>query len=227
MPRNDYDDRTFLEKYGLAVLAGILVLFAVVVGLGLYFFKGKIPPPHKPDEIAVHLLPPPPLPPPPPPPPPPKTPPPPKEQKMVELKPKDQQPPKENKAPSPPSAPGPKASGPPSDDGIGGGGGNGSGDGIGGDGGTVFGYYASQVGDQVRSVLSSNPKTSKASFKVRIHIWADSTGRITRVSLSRSDDDPSVDAAIKGDVLIGQMVPPPPQGMPMPIVMSLDGKRPN
>jgi len=28
-------------------------------------------------------------------------------------------------------------------------------------------------------------------------------------------------------VLIGQMVPPPPQGMPMPIVMSLDGKRPN
>jgi periplasmic protein TonB len=227
MPRNDYDDRTFLEKYGLAVLAGILVLFAVAVGLGFYFLEGKVPPPHKPDEIAVHLLPPPPLPPPPPPPPPPKVPPPPKEQKMVEVKPKDQQPPKENKAPSPPAAPGPKASGPPSDDGIGGGGGNGSGDGIGGDGGTVFGYYASQVGDQVRSVLSSNPKTSKASFKVRIHIWADSTGRITRVSLGRSEDDPSIDAAIKSDVLIGQMVPPPPQGMPMPIVMSLDGKRPN
>ena len=225
MLQNDYDDRTFLEKYGMAVLGGILVLVAVAVALGFYFLKGKVPPPHKPDEIAVHLLPPPPLPPPPPPPPPPKTPPPPKEQKMVELKPKDQQPPKPTPSPSP-AAPGPKASGPPSDEGIGGGGGGGNGD-IGGDGGTVFGYYAGQVGDQVRSVLSSNPKTSKASFKVRIHIWADSTGRITRVSLSRSDDDPSVDAAIKGDVLIGQMVPPPPQGMPMPIVMSLDGKRPN
>jgi len=225
MLQNDYDDRTFLEKYGMAVLGGILVLVAVAVALGFYFLKGKVPPPHKPDEIAVHLLPPPPLPPPPPPPPPPKTPPPPKEQKMVELKPKDQQPPKPTPSPAP-AAPGPKASGPPSDEGIGGGGGGGNGD-IGGDGGTVFGYYAGQVGDQVRSVLSSNPKTSKASFKVRIHIWADSTGRITRVSLSRSDDDPSVDAAIKGDVLIGQMVPPPPQGMPMPIVMSLDGKRPN
>ena len=225
MLQNDYDDRTFLEKYGMAVLGGILVLVAVAVALGFYFLKGKVPPPHKPDEIAVHLLPPPPLPPPPPPPPPPKTPPPPKEQKMVELKPKDQQPPKPTPSPAP-AAPGPKASGPPSDEGIGGGGGGGNGD-IGGDGGTVFGYYAGQVGDQVRSVLSSNPKTSKASFKVRIHIWADSTGRITRVSLSRSDDDPSVDAAIKGDVLIGQMVRPPPQGMPMPIVMSLDGKRPN
>ena len=225
MLQNDYDDRTFLEKHGMAVLGGILVLVAVAVALGFYFLKGKVPPPHKPDEIAVHLLPPPPLPPPPPPPPPPKTPPPPKEQKMVELKPKDQQPPKPTPSPAP-AAPGPKASGPPSDEGIGGGGGGGNGD-IGGDGGTVFGYYAGQVGDQVRSVLSSNPKTSKASFKVRIHIWADSTGRITRVSLSRSDDDPSVDAAIKGDVLIGQMVPPPPQGMPMPIVMSLDGKRPN
>jgi TonB family protein len=227
MPRDDYDDRTFMEKYGTAVLAVIIVLIGAGVGLGFYFFKGKVPPPHKPDEIAVHLLPPPPLPPPPPPPPPPKTPPPPKEQKMVELKPQDKTPPKENKAPSPPSAPGPKASGPPSDEGIGGGGGSG-GDGIGGDGGgSVFGYYASQVGDQVRTMLSSNPKTSKASFKVRIHVWADTSGRITRVTVGHSDDDPSIDAAIRTDVLIGQMVPPPPQGMPMPIVMSIDGKRPN
>ncbi len=147
---------------------------------------------------------------------------------MVELKPQDKTPPKPESKPAAPSAPGPKASGPPSADGIGGSGnGNGNGDGIGGDGGSVFGYYASQVGEQVRSVLSSNPKTSKASFKVRIHIWADSTGRITRVTLSHSDDDPALDAAIRGDALVGQMVPPPPQGMPMPIVMNIDGKRPN
>ena len=226
MLQNDYDDRTFLEKYGMAVLGGILVLVAVAVALGFYFLKGKVPPPHKPDEIAVHLLPPPPLPPPPPPPPPPKTPPPPKEQKMVELKPKDQQPPKPTPNPAP-AAPGPKASGPPSDEGIGGGGGGGGNGDIGGDGGTVFGYYAGQVGDQVRSVLSSNPKTSKASFKARAHIYIDSTGRITRVTISHSDDDPSVDAAIKGEALVGQMVGVPPQGLPMPIVMSLDGKRPN
>ena len=145
---------------------------------------------------------------------------------MVELKPKDQQPPKPTPSPSP-AAPGPKASGPPSDEGIGGGGGNGSGGDIGGDSGTVFGYYARQVGDQLRSALSSNPKTSKASFKARAHIYIDSTGRITRVTISHSDDDPSVDAAIKGEALVGQMVGVPPQGLPMPIVMSLDGKRPN
>ncbi len=73
------------------------------------------------------------------------------------------------------------------------------------------------MGDQIRNMLSTNPKTSKASFKARLHIWTDSTGRITRVTLSKSDDDPSVDAAIKSDVLVGQMVNPPPQGMPMPM----------
>jgi protein TonB len=226
MPREEIDDRTFLEKYGMAVLGGIIVLIGVALGLGFYFFKGKVPPPHKPEEIMVHLLPPPPLPPPPPPPPPPKVPPPPKEQKMVELKPKDQQPPKPTPSPAP-SAPGPKASGPPSDDGTAGGsGGSGNGD-IGGEGGTAFGFYAGQVGDQIRNVLSSNATTSKASFKAKAHIYIDSTGRITRVTLSHSDDDPSVDAVIKGDALVGQMVGAPPQGLPMPIVMMLDGKRPN
>ena len=39
MARNDIDDRTFLEKYGMAVLGGILVLIAVAVALGFYFFR--------------------------------------------------------------------------------------------------------------------------------------------------------------------------------------------
>jgi len=226
MPREEIDDRTFLEKYGLAVLAVIVVLIGTAAGLGVYFFGSKAPKPKPPAEIAVHLLPPPPLPPPPPPPPPPKTPPPPKEQKLVEIKPKDMQPPKP--APSPaPSAPGPKA-GPASDDGTqpGGGGGNGNGD-IGGDGGTELGYYAGQVATQIRGVLTSNPKLSKASFKARAHIYIDSSGRITRITLSQSDDDPAVDAEIKGDALVGLMVGIPPQGATMPLVLKLNGKRPN
>jgi len=227
MPRDDYDDRTFLEKDGKAVLSAIVVLIGLVVVLGFLLFKGKVPPPHQPQEIAVHLLPPPPLPPPPPPPPPPKTPPPPQQPKLVELKPQDKTPPKPESKPAAPAAPGPKVSGPPSDAGIGGGDGTG-GDGIGGDGGgSVFGYFASQVGDQIRSALSNNPKTSKAAFRARLHVWLDGTGRITRVTLTHSADDPSVDDAIKSDVLIGQIVGAPPQGMPMPIVMNIDGKRPN
>jgi hypothetical protein len=225
--REPYDDRTFLEKHGLKVLAGAVVLIGGVVALVFYFFGGKVPPPHKPEEIAVHLLPPPPLPPPPPPPPPPKTPPPPKEQKMVELKPQDKTPPKpENHTPSPPAAPGPKASGPPSDEGIGGGGGTG-GDGIGGDGGgSVFGYYAGQVGDQAQRALSSDPRTRNAKFHVKGRVFFDSSGRVTRAALSASSDDPAVDAAIK-DVLANLQLPAPPQGMPPSILMNLEAHRPN
>jgi hypothetical protein len=225
MPRDDYDDSTFLEKHGKIVLPAVLVLIGLVIALCFLFFKGKVPPPHKPDEIAVHLLPPPPLPPPPPPPPPPKITPP--QQKMVELKPQDKTPPKPTPTPAPPGPPGPKASGPPSDEGIGGGGGPGGGGDGDGVGGTVFGFYAGQVGEQIRSVLSNNPKTNKATFHARLHVWLDSTGRITRVSLNHSDDDPAVDSEIKDDVLLGQDVGAPPQGMPMPIVMNIEAKRPN
>jgi hypothetical protein len=224
MPRDDYDDPTFLEKYGKIVLPAIIVLIGLVIALFGFLFKGKVPPPRKPAEIAVHLTP---LPfiPPPPPPPPPKIPPPP-QQKLVELKPQDKAPPKESK-PSAPSAPGPKASGPPSDEGIGGGGGGG-GNGLGGDaGGTVFGYYAQQVGDQVRSALSSNPKTSKAILHAHLLIWLDTTGRITRISVTHSNDDPSVDDAIKTDVLVGQIFGAPPQGLPLPLDFHITGKRPN
>jgi TonB family protein len=221
-----YDDRTFLEKYGLAVLAAVIVLVGGGLGIGFYFY-GKIPPPKKPDEIMVKLLPPPPLPPPPPPPPPPKTPPPPKEQKMVELKPQDKTPPKPSPSPAPPGPPGPKASGPPADDGIGGGPGGPGGDGVGGDGGSVFGYYANQVGDQVRDALGRNAKTRVASFHVKVRIWFDTTGRITRSKLTPSTGDPSVDSAIQDQVLATLQLSPPPQGMPTPIVMNLNETRPN
>jgi TonB family protein len=223
MPRDEYDDRTFLEKYGIAVAFVAVLLIACLLGAGFYWFNGKIPPPKKPEEIAVHLLPPPPMPPPPPPPPPPKTPPPP-QQKMVEMKPQDKTPPKPTPS-APPSAPGPKASGPPSDDGIGGGGGGG-GDGVGGVGGSVFGYYASQVGDQIRVALTQNGKTRDAGFRTRVRIWFDNTGRVTRSKLNPSTGDPALDSAITNEVLNGMQLPTPPTGMPTPITMNLIASRP-
>jgi TonB family protein len=226
MPSDPYDDRTFMEKYGLAVLFAVILLLGGGIAIGCYFFNGKIPPPKKPEEIMVHLLPPP-LPPPPPPPPPPKVPPPPQQPKMVELKPQDKTPPKpEAHNNTPPGPPGPKASGPPSDDGIGGGGGGG-GDGIDGEGGSVFGFYASQVGDQVRAALGRNAKTRNASFHVKVRIWFDTTGRITRAKLNSSTGDPAVDSAIKDEVLSTLQLAPPPQGMPPTIAMNLNEVRPN
>jgi outer membrane biosynthesis protein TonB len=228
MSTDPYDnEKSFLEKFGLAIAVGVFVLIAAGVGVGFYFFHGKIPPPKKPEEIMVKLLPPPPMPPPPPPPPPPKIPPPP-EQKMVE-QPKVQKPePKpEAKVDKPPGPPGPKASGPPSDDGIGGAGGGGDGVGGGGGGGSKYGWYAAQVQARIADALRQNAKTRDVSLRLKVRIWSDASGRIVRAVLSGSSGDPAVDTAIRSEVLMGlQLQEPPPQDMPMPIVMMISAQRP-
>ena len=145
---------------------------------------------------------------------------------MVELKPQDKTPPKQEAKAAAPSVPGPKASGPPSDEGIGGTGSSGDA-GIGGDGsGSVFGYYASQVGDEVRAALGRDPRTRNASFHVKGRVFFDANGRITRSTLASSSDDPAVDAAIK-EVLSDLQLSPPPQGMPPSVSMKLEATRPN
>ena len=224
---DSYDDRSFFQKYGLVVVFGLVLLLGT--GVGLMAWKwGKVSPPHKPEEIAVRLLPPPPLPPPPPQPPPKIQPPP--EPKMVE-QPKVEKPepkPKvEAKLDRPPGPPGPKASGPPSDEGIGG---SGSGDGgIGGTGtgGSKYGWYAAQVQERVADALRQNSKTRGVSLRLKVRIWSDSTGRIIRAEVSGSSGDAAVDIAIKNEVLVGlQLTEPPPQDMPMPIVMIIHEQRP-
>ncbi len=219
------DDKSFMEKYGLALGGGVFVLLAILVCLGFYFFHGKIPPPKKPEEIMVKLLPPPPMPPPPPPPPPKITPP---EQKMVEQpKVSKPEPKPEAKVDKPPGPPGPKASGPPSDDGIGGAGGGGGNGGIGGGGGSKYGWYASQVQARIADALRQNSKTRDVTLRIKVRIWSDASGRITRAELSGSSGDPNVDKAIKSEVLTGlQLQEPPPSDMPMPIVMMIQEQRP-
>jgi TonB family protein len=65
-------------------------------------------------------------------------------------------------------------------------------------------------------------------MNVQVRVWADSTGRITKVSLGQSTGDPVLDAAIKGEVLSDVVLSePPPPGMPMPIVMRFNARRPN
>jgi outer membrane biosynthesis protein TonB len=229
LPRDTIDERTFFEKYGVGIVVGVVVMLVVAGGVAFYVFKGKIPPPKKPEEIMVTLLPPP-LPPPPPPPPPPPQKPPPPEQKMVQQPKVDKPTPKpkeEAKIDKPPGPPGPKASGPPSDEGIGGTGGSGNvGDGDGG--GSKYGWYAAEVQERIADALRQNDKTRDLSLRVKVRIWSDSNGRIVRVELSGSSGDPAVDSALKNDVLTGlQLQDPPPQDMPMPIVMMIHEQRPS
>src|SRR5581483_1215174 len=107
--------------------------------------------------------------------------------------------------------------------GLGIGGGNGSGHSA-----SRWGWYAAQVQSRISDALRANRRTRNASLRVEVRVWPDATGRITRASLSGSSGDPAVDAAIKNEVLTGlQLSEPPPQGMPIPIVMRLTARRPN
>jgi outer membrane biosynthesis protein TonB len=140
-----------------------------------------------------------------------------------ENKPKD-----EPKAPDkPPGPPTPAASGPPSDFGLGGPGGGGGG-GYGGGGGSRWGWYAGEVQARIADALRKNDKTRDAKLRVKIRIWSDSTGRITRAELFGSSGDAVVDNTIKNEVLTGlQLQEPPPQDMPMPIVLRVVEERTN
>jgi outer membrane biosynthesis protein TonB len=232
MSYQDFDDdkprESFLKRNRIKIIVG--VTFVVIVGLVATLLKmyGKVPPPHKPEEIVIHLQPLPPMPPPPPPPPPPPQPP---EQKFVE-QPKDLKPLEkkdEQKNPDkPPGPPMPAASGPPSDFGLGGTGGGGGGGGF-GSGGSQYGPYAAEVIAAIKARLEANSKTSKANFHgLKTRIWADKTGRIIKASITGTTGDPAVDDALKNEVLIGlQLQEPPPSDMPMPIVLRISAERPN
>jgi len=224
---DDPQEGSFLQRNRLAIGVGLAVVVIVGVVATLLVMYGKVPPPHKPEEIVIHLQPPPPLPPPPPPPPPPPQP----QPKMVEqppvLKP-EEKPKNEPKAPDkPPGPPGPVANGPPSDFGLGGAGGGGNGPG-GGGGGSRWGWYAGEVQARIAEALRQNDKTKDAKLRVKIRIWSDSSGRITRAELSGSSGDTTIDDSIKNDVLVGlQLQEPPPQDMPMPIVLRVTEQRAN
>jgi outer membrane biosynthesis protein TonB len=147
---------------------------------------------------------------------------------MVEQPPvnKPEDKPKDPSKPNSPAPPGPAATGPASDFGLAGGGGGG---GIGGGGGgSKYGWYAGKVQEAIAEALRRNAKTHDASLHVKVRIWSDNTGRITRAVLSGTSGDPSLDEAIRDEVLTGLVLPEaPPSDMPMPIVLRLNEQRPN
>lgn len=222
--------RRSLLRYGAA-----LALIAVLLGGVVYFFSGHddLPPPHQLREFTVVNI----VPPPPPPPPPPMP-----EQKMVEQpkmaepefkedkpveKPRDE-PIKDAKNSEPP---GPlsldaKAVGPgdlfnfgskPGGSPYGGGG-----------GGSRWGWYASIVQAQIEAALRGNSRTRNATMRVEIRLWADATGRVSRIQLVSSTGDAELDAAIRDNVLGGLMLrEPPPRDMPMPMITRVTAHRPS
>jgi membrane protein involved in colicin uptake len=98
----------------------------------------------------------------------------------------------------------------------------------GGGGGSRWGWYASIVQTQIESALRANNKTRNATMQVEIRLWADGTGRVSRIQLVSSTGDAELDATIRDNVLGGLMLrEPPPKDMPMPMVTRVTARRPS
>ncbi|MEI6083054.1 MAG: TonB C-terminal domain-containing protein [Verrucomicrobiota bacterium] len=235
MRRLDRDEEPGpLHKYRAVIGGGIVV----VLGIAVWFSKGLFDQSSRsrPDQRMVMIDLPPPAPPPPPPPT--QAPPPPTEteQKMIaqetvddsETKP-DNTP--KNEAPandSPALATSIQGNGPA--DGFGLRGGNSV---IGGTAGksagqakaSRWGWYANQVQGAISKALQGNSNTRTADFRVVAQIWSDRTGKITRARLTGSTGNTTLDKAITDEVLVGYILQePPPEGMPMPIVLRLTAR---
>jgi periplasmic protein TonB len=221
------ENRSDADRRALSRYAAAFALLAVLFGGGAYLFLGHddMPPPRQVRELTIVNI----VPPPPPPPPPPQP-----AQKMIEQpkmaepefkedkpveKPADE-PAKDAKADEPP---GPlsldaKAVGPGDLFNLGGKPG-GNPFGRGGGGGSRWGWYGSMVQAQIQAALSANQKTRNAVMQIRVRLWANADGRISRVELASSTGDAELDAVIRDDVLRGITISePPPKDMPMPIV---------
>ena len=179
---------------------------------------------------VMPVLPPPPPPPPQPTPPPPEpAEPPPDAPEFVEEQ-APESPPEEAPAPDEPAPMGSNIQGDGGPDAFGlvgkGGGGMIGGRGKGG-GGSQFGWYAGRVQNAVTSALRNHRSTRTAQLAVKARIWVDTGGRVTRAVLEGSSGDRAVDGAIQQEILAGLQLPePPPEGMPMPIVMRITASKP-
>ena len=227
----------FVQGRGLSLAAGLVALCLVGLGVRWIVQSREAPPPRKVMQFTLVAVQPPPAVKPPPPPPvtPPKVEEP--ETTRVNLQPKDLLPPDEPRPAAPPAGPlalaaegeGPgdafNLAGNPGGRGLLSGGGLGDGTAAGGGGGNPFGWYYAQVADELTEAFRNNKRVSTASTRVELKLWADPSGRVSKVQLVRSTGDPAIDEAIQSVVGL-RLRQPPPAGSPMPMILRLTARRP-
>lgn len=210
----------FFRRYRVAITVIGILLVGVIALANVASNNGNS---GRRDSITLVSLPPPPPSPPQftPPPPPPQQ----EEQKMEQPIIKEDRPKEEPPKDEPPIGTGIKGDGPADSFGLGSGPGNG-GFGKGGNG-SKWGWYASQVSARIQTALQQNKKTRSASMNVKVRVWSDPAGRITRAQVAGSTGDPSLDAAVDQTLTGLQLQEPPPSGMPAPIVLQIAARRPH
>jgi periplasmic protein TonB len=222
IPRvEDEEDETvsFFRRYRTAL---ILITVAVAIAVFLMRMVSGTSSSGRRESAVVAIS----LPPPPPPPPVQQPPPEPKMMEQQTFQPEEKP---EEEPPKPPDQPplGTNIKGNGAENGFGLGTSGGNGLGGQGSGSSRFGWYAGKVQSRVAEALRGNRKTRTAEMAVEARIWSDATGHITRAQLAGSTGSADLDTAIKNEVLLGlQLSEPPPDGMPMPIVLRLTAKRP-
>lgn len=93
--------------------------------------------------------------------------------------------------------------------------------------GSKYGRFQSGLDRILKQTFERHPATRKAVFKpVRIRIWIDSTGLITRARLVDSTGDSELDRALTSQALPGTRYEAPPVDMPMPITIRVSGRKP-
>ncbi len=216
----DFDDQpepppqSFFKRFRVAIIVTAAVIAGIVVVARLASSGAS----SKRDTLTLVSIAPPPPPVMTPPPPPPQQ----EEQKIEEPMIKEEQPKEAPPKDEPPLGTGIKGDGSGDNYGLGSGSGTGR---IGGDG-SKWGWYASQVQSRIQQALQQNRKTRTASMNVNVRVWADPNGRISRAQLAGSTGDPSLDNALRDEVLTGLQLPePPPAGMPAPITLHVIARR--
>lgn len=226
---------SFLRPHGATAAVGAGSLGVIALLAFLFFSGDNAPPPRVVPEITIVNI----IPPPPPPPPPPQETPPPPEPEMIEQKQIEEPDTKPDKVVEEPEQVDSSDEPPPGPLGLdavaegpgdlfnlaGKQGGRGLLDGN-GRAGTRWGWYASIVTQQVETALRANPKTRHLVGQVQVRLWADGTGRVSRVQIVAGSGDAAIDAMISGEVLGGiTLREPPPADMPMPIVTRITGRK--
>lgn len=155
---------------------------------------------------------------------------------MIEAEPVIDEEPPPDKAPTPDEPPsdlttnlkgdGPNSFGLSQGPGTGMGGGKIGGTGTGG-AGSKWGRYNSGLGRSIKAALENHSSTKSASFPpVRVSLWIGPTGRITRARVMDSTGQPDLDRIIADQVLPGTQYEPQPEGMPSPIILRINARKP-
>lgn len=235
MSAYEEEEPGILQKYRVIIGCGLAAAIAITVWFGQRHFDRPSRSRHEQNVILVNL---PPSQPPPPPPPPSQLPPTlaASEQQMVAQEPVNamESKPDETSKNEPPASEAPalgtsiQGNGPPDGFGLHGGNsffGGGTGKMMSHGSSSRWGWYANQVQGTISQALQGDANTRTADFRIVVQIWSDRAGRITRARLAGSTGSVALDKAITNEVLGGLILQePPPDGMPMPIVLRLTAR---